>query len=452
MLAFAGVSQAGPPRKGKPSQRVDKTPWLHYALAASGRAAVFCIKCGAELPDDSQFCRKCGQPLAAVPAPKGPAAAPPAKPKPPDASLRFLAAVGAVLVLLLAGWLIYIQSQKKAAPNSPQGPAQSVATPSAGSSTSTAGQPALPAPSVPRALSPQEIYQSNNGGMVLIETYDDEGRKRGLGSGFAVSSDGAAITNYHVIRGAYRATVKFGDGTAGSVDGVVAYDQNRDLAVIRLAPPPRTVLEIGDSDKVRVGDRVVAIGSPLGLQNTMSIGIVSALRNGVIQMSDPISPGSSGGAVLDQNGKVVGVAVAYIAQGQNLNFAIPINWAKPYLNAEAPRPLSEVTAENTVTENALNGSVTIPAGQARSWNIVVNPNKMSNAEVHGQVSSTGGMGGKITLALYYQGRPVFSCRESVCEIHQDIASPGVYTLTLDNRASPIFARTVTGQVSLKYVR
>jgi hypothetical protein len=111
-----------------------------------------------------------------------------------------------------------------------------------------------------------------------------------------------------------------------------------------------------------------------------------------------------------------------------------------------------VVAENTVTENVLDGSVTISAGQMRSWSIAVNPNKMSNAEVNGQVSSTGGVNGKITLALYYQGQPVFSCRETACEIHQDVATPGVYTLTLDNRESTLFARTVTGQVSLKYVR
>lgn len=403
---------------------------------------MFCHKCGTELPDDSQFCRKCGQSLTVGPTAQRPMGTTPAKSSPRRAYLRFLAVIGGALVLFLGGWFINSQWQKRITPTGPKEPTQSSAT---------AKQPALPATSAPRALSPQEIYRNESGGMALIETYDDEGHKRELGSGFVVSSDGTAITNYHVIRGAYRATVKFSDGTVGSVDGVDAYDQNRDLAVLRLTPAPKTVLEIGDSDKVQVGDRIVAIGSPLGLQNTMTIGIVSAIRNGVIQMSAPISPGSSGGAVFDQYGKVVGVSVAYIAQGQNLNFAIPINWAKPYLNAGTPRALSEVAAENTVTQDALNGSVTILAGQMRSWNITVSPN-MSNAEVHGQISSTGGMDGKITLALYHQGQPVFSCRERECVIHQDIANPGVYNLVLDNRASPVFARTVTGQVSLKYVK
>ena len=414
---------------------------------------MFCTKCGTELPDDSQFCRKCGQSLAAGVTPAGPAATVTlAKPKPPYASPRFLAAVGGVIILLLAIWGINDLRQTKATSSGSVESIQSNATSNAGSSANNAQEPAPPAPSVPRLLSPQEIYQNESAGMILIETYDDEGRKRGLGSGFVVSSDGTAITNYHVIRGASRATVKFGDGTVGSVNGVASYDKNRDLAVIQITPPPTTVLEIGDSDRVQVGDKVVAIGSPLGLQNTMSVGIVSALRSGVIQMSDPISPGSSGGAVLDEHGKVVGVAAAYVAAGQNLNFAIPINWAKPYLNGQSPRPLSDVAAENTVTENVLNGSVSIPAKQVQTWNITVNPNTMSNAEVHGQISSTGGMDGKITLALFFQGQPIFSCRETMCEIHQTIVNPGIYTVILDNRISAIFARTVTGQISLKYVR
>jgi S1-C subfamily serine protease len=417
---------------------------------------VFCPKCGTELPDDSQFCRKCGRALGTVTAVL-PTTAKTERKRP---LVRWPFILLAALPVLWA-WFALTHP-----PNTPGGalspPPNALAaraieqakkdqdayfkmTGGTADSTSTGPPP-------PRLLSPQEIYQNNDAGMVLIETYDDEGRERGLGSGFVVSSDGTTITNYHVIRGASRATVKFADGTVGSVDGVASYDRNRDLAVIRLTPSPKTALEIGDSDKVQVGDKVVAIGSPLGLQNTMSVGIVSALRNGVIQMSDPISPGSSGGAVFDEHGKVVAVAVAQMVAGQNLNFAIPINWAKPYLNGQSPRPLSNVAAENTVTENVVSGSVAIPQGQAQTWNITVDPNKMSNAEVHGQVSSTGGMDGKITLALYFQGQPIFSCRERACEIHQSIVNPGVYILTLDNRISPIFARTVTGQVSLKYVR
>ena len=176
---------------------------------------MFCNKCGTELPDDSQFCRKCGQSLTVGPTAQGPMGAAPSIPKPPHGSLRLLAVIGGALVLFLSGWFINSQWQKKTTPNQPT---QSSATANAGGPANSPEQPAFPATSAPRPLSPQEIYQSESGGMALIETYDDDGRKRELGSGFVVSSDGTAITNYHVIRGAYRATVKFSDGTVGSVD------------------------------------------------------------------------------------------------------------------------------------------------------------------------------------------------------------------------------------------
>jgi hypothetical protein len=293
-----------------------------------------------------------------------------------------------------------------------------------------------------------------SGGMTLIETFDDEGHKRGQGSGFVVSNDGTALTNYHVIRGAARATAKFGDGTWSEVNGVVAFDLSHDVAVIRLASPPKTVLRLGESDSIKVGQKVVAIGSPLGFQNTVSEGIVSGLRNGIIQMSDPISPGSSGGAVFDLNGNVVGISVATVAMGQNLNFAVPVKWAKPYLNAGNPRTLADVAAENTVINDALDGSLTILAGKSKNWNFVVNPNAMSSTEVQGQVSSTGGMGGKITLALYLQGQPqpIYSCRETSCTIHQKLFTGGSYVLMLDNRESALFARTVSGKLLMKYVK
>jgi len=171
-------------------------------------------------------------------------------------------------------------------------------------------------------------------------------------------------------------------------------------------------------------------------------------------MSDPISPGSSGGAVFDRYGKVVGITVATVGAGQNLNFAVPINWAKPYLRGGTLRPLADVTAENTVTNDVLDGSVTVDAQKAKSWNFVVNANAMSNPEILGDITSTGGMGGKITLALYLQDQPnpLFLCRETACTIHQKLIAPGNYVLALDNRESPMFTRTVNGKLFMRYVK
>jgi hypothetical protein len=261
------------------------------------------------------------------------------------------------------------------------------------------------------------------------------------------------ITNYHVIRGAYRATTKFGDGTFAPVLGVVAYDPDHDVAVIKVQATSPPTLKLGSSDSIRVGEHVAAIGSPLGFQNTVSEGIVSGLRGSVIQMSTPISPGSSGGPVLDPAGEVVGISVATITTGQNLNFAVPINWAKRYLGGAPPRSLAEVAQENTVIQPIMSGSVSVPAGQTRNWQITFNPNAMSNAEVHGEISSTGGFGGRVTLSLYYGNQLLYKGqRKNACAIHEDLSRPGIYTLVLDNQDSMMFAREVTGQIQLSYVK
>jgi len=401
---------------------------------------VFCPKCGKELPDDSQFCLKCGHSLVLT-----------AVPKTRSSTTVWLWITFGVLVTVGGGvlaWQLFFHLQ-----NVPTPPSVIDAMNKAQETPLRRGVvPNVQTSAVPTAMSSQQIFQMASGGVTLIETFDDEGHKREQGSGFVISSDGTALTNYHVIRGASRATAKFADGTWSDVDGVVSYDAVRDVAVIKLASPPKTVLQLGDSDTVTVGEKVVAIGSPLGLENTLSEGIVSGMRDGRIQMSVPISPGSSGGAVFDSSGKVIGISVSTILAGQNLNFAVPINWAKPYLNAENPRSLADVAAENTVVQDILNGSVTIPNGRFQAWNITINPNVMSNAEIHGQISSTGGLDGKITLAVYFQNQPIYTCRETACAIHQDIVAPGTYVVMLDNRVSPIFPRTITGQISLKYVK
>lgn len=391
-----------------------------------------CHKCQSEIPDGSEFCLKCGAKTAA-PAPQPQSAR----------QVNPIVWVGLGLVIAVAGFLSWNLVSKTASKST------FVSSPESPRVVSASAAPIAPI----RPMSPQEIFQKVGAGVSLIEVFDDEGHKRGQGSAFVVADDGTAVTNYHVIRGATRATARVGDTTA-EIDGVLAFDVHHDVAVIRFSPPPKTVLQLGDSDALKVGQKLVTIGSPLGLQNTISEGIVSGLRNGVIQMSDPISPGSSGGAVFDRNGKVVGITVATVGAGQNLNFAVPINWAKPYLKGGTLRQLGDVTAENTVTNNVLDGSVTVPAQKAQSWNFIVNPNVMSNAEVMGDVTSTGGMGGKITLALYMQGQPnpLYSCRETACSIHQKLMVPGTYVLALDNRESAMFARTVNGKLSMRYVK
>lgn len=303
-------------------------------------------------------------------------------------------------------------------------------------------------------LSAQQIFQRANGSMILIQTFNDEGHPLEQGSGFVVSSEGAALTNYHVIRGASRATAKFGDGMSTDVGGVLAIDREHDVAVIKLASAAKSFLLMGNSDRVRVGEELVAIGSPLGLQNTLSEGIVSGIRNGIIQMSNPISPGSSGGAVFDRCNDVVGISVATVTAGQNLNFAVPINWAKPYLNGQNAKALADIISENTITNDLVIGSITIPAKAYKSWSVHVNPNVMNNVEIEGEVKSSGGANGDITLAILAEGQtqPIYYCRSVSCAVAKKLTGPGTYLVVLDNRRSPLFGRTVTGRLSEKYVQ
>ncbi|MFA4992842.1 MAG: trypsin-like peptidase domain-containing protein [Candidatus Omnitrophota bacterium] len=185
------------------------------------------------------------------------------------------------------------------------------------------------------SMSIEGLVQVASPAIVMITTVSNSGS--GLGSGFLISSDGTIVTNYHVIKGAEGLGVKFAqDKELVTNISVIKTDAVRDIALIKVNTPINaTPLSLGDSEQITVGERVVAIGNPKGLQNTVSDGLVSAVRDadGVkqIQISVPISPGSSGGALINMRGQVIGITSSGVDQAQNLNFAIPINYVKEYL-------------------------------------------------------------------------------------------------------------------------
>lgn len=163
--------------------------------------------------------------------------------------------------------------------------------------------------------------------VVLLLMEDARGQPLSLGSGFVIQG-GYIATNLHVVRGASRGTAKLiGQPAKAEILGVVAVDPRMDIVLLQVKGLQAPPLPIGDSSRVAVGEEVFAIGNPQGLEGTMSQGIVSGIRKvkdaEVLQITAPISPGSSGGPVLDQQGKVIGIAVATFRGGQNLNFAIP---------------------------------------------------------------------------------------------------------------------------------
>lgn len=163
---------------------------------------------------------------------------------------------------------------------------------------------------------------------VAIETFDARNEKLSRGSGFFIDSD-RVVTNRHVIDNAYRAEVHSHNGTIYPVKGVIAVDAEGDLALLRIDAPPGQVRPLVlDRTSPQEGESVVVIGNPLGLEGSVTNGIVSAVRDiptfgRIIQITAPISPGSSGSPVVNMQGQVIGVATLQVTGGQSVNFAIP---------------------------------------------------------------------------------------------------------------------------------
>jgi hypothetical protein len=177
-----------------------------------------------------------------------------------------------------------------------------------------------------------------------------------LGSGFVVRKDGWIATNLHVIAGASELVVATFDKHEYPVVEVLAADPTRDLAIVRVEAKDLGVLVLGDSEGVHAGDTVVAIGHPFGLTDTVSNGLVSAIRVidpalTVLQISAPIAPGSSGGPIFSDKGEVIGVATFLLKEGQNLNFGVPARYLKTLLEDPHPVPLAafaEATKRETL--------------------------------------------------------------------------------------------------------
>ncbi len=179
--------------------------------------------------------------------------------------------------------------------------------------------------------SPAEIFARCSPAVVRVFAFDAQGQ-RGQGSGFILSDDGLIVTNNHVIDGRCTYQIALGDDRLIAVDRVVAVDRAADLALLKVDASHLPMLTLSPGALSQrtgpsIGTRVYAIGSPRDLSNTLSEGLISGLRHetpGVthIQTTAPISPGSSGGPLLDETGRVIGVTSAFRADGQNLNFAI----------------------------------------------------------------------------------------------------------------------------------
>jgi len=212
-------------------------------------------------------------------------------------------------------------------------------------------------------MSPKDIMQNYTDGIVRIEAAGDK-----VGTGFILDSSGLVATNLHVVAGSRDIEVKLHDGTPYRVTHVAGVDPGRDLAVLRIQPAkPLKALRLGDSDQMTAGDQVTAIGNPLGVFDySVSSGLVSQVRQvctetdekcppgglTLLQISAPISQGSSGGPLFNQFGEVVGLTTLIVAQGQAINFAVPANYLKPLIAQPSAISLEQFAAETTLEAEA----------------------------------------------------------------------------------------------------
>jgi serine protease Do len=191
----------------------------------------------------------------------------------------------------------------------------------------------------PRALTPAEIAAHGLPSVVTMRT------SHSLGTGFVVRADGWIATNLHVISDGPHLKVTLRDGRDFEVVEVLAASTVHDLALVRIEAQGLPVLALGDSDAMRPGDPVVAIGNPLELEGTVSNGLVSARRKvkgdfDVLQVSAPIAPGSSGGPLFNDRGEVVGISTAVVRGEESLAFGVPVRYLAPMIAQPEPMPFS----------------------------------------------------------------------------------------------------------------
>ena len=192
--------------------------------------------------------------------------------------------------------------------------------------------------SVFKRVSPSVVYIT----AVSINPYRPNDRvEHAVGSGFLIDNSGLILTNSHLVFGSQLIIVTLDDGTTVSAQ-VVGADPIYDVALLKISKPKEGVLnalQLGDSDRLRVGEEVVAIGNPLGLDQSLTRGVVSAINRflpetyitmeqPLIQMDTPVNPGNSGGPLVNRCGEVVGITTSVIPGAQNIGFSIPINMAK----------------------------------------------------------------------------------------------------------------------------
>lgn len=229
--------------------------------------------------------------------------------------------------------------------------------------------------------------------VVTIFCYDYEGELAATGSGFVAFDGKTIITNYHVMTSAYTCKISTNQDISYEVSKILCYSKEQDIAILQLAKDTGLQpLTLGDSSIIKKGETVVAIGSPLGIKNTVSTGVLSGRlmedNMDVLQFTAPISSGSSGGALFDNSGNVIGITYASYIDGQNINLAIPIELANSLYNSKgAPKSISAIYTDEHPYVTQLSKYKNIPSITIDE--LLANPAKYKDKtiKVYGYISS-----------------------------------------------------------------
>lgn len=210
------------------------------------------------------------------------------------------------------------------------------------------------------AKSESYIFESSVPSIVVVYAFNNNSELIGQGTGFVITSSGLIATNFHVIDKSHSLRVAFTSGEKYDVKEIIAIDEHRDIALINIHGYDLSPLKLGNSNSITVGEKVIAIGNPLGLSNTLSSGIISGIRTDLedyklIQTTTPISPGSSGGPLINMDGEVVGLTTAYLEGGQNLNFVVPVNYLIALKNQGSADQVSLISPQDLEIKKELAG-------------------------------------------------------------------------------------------------
>lgn len=257
---------------------------------------------------------------------------------------------------------------------------------------------ALAATAMPAAgqLTAPEIAERAQPAVVVVEGLLG-GEVVSQGSGFVVSEDGRIVTNRHVIEDTDALRVHLASGEAYDDVFFIGDDAERDLAILRIEEAGLDTLALADERTARIGEAVYVIGNPLGLEGTFSSGLISARRDidgrSFLQISAPISSGSSGGPVLNANGEVLAVATLTLPGGQNLNMAVPARYAASLLELEGEAVPFPQVAARFQSPSARGGILGIDTGDEdlEPWERVLLSEMVSVAEVADRMGLTAGV-------------------------------------------------------------